>query len=126
MSSVDGSAHAGGHDYLAFETATVLCSLIREKKISCVDLTSLFLRRIKQNNPALRALVFIDAKGAMSRAAAADAALVRGDVWGPLHGLPVTLKVVRAIINPSCTHTMITGELRRSWLAVWLARVSGS
>ncbi|MDQ6804312.1 MAG: amidase family protein, partial [Actinomycetota bacterium] len=43
-------------------------------------------------NPALNAVVTLDAVAARRRAMEADAALARGEVWGPLHGLPVTLK----------------------------------
>ena len=42
--------------------------------------------------PALNAIVTLDTDGARKRAQAADAALARGEVWGPLHGVPFTLK----------------------------------
>ena len=43
-------------------------------------------------NPALNAIVVDDRKVAMKRARAADKALAKGELWGPLHGLPMTVK----------------------------------
>jgi amidase len=34
----------------------------------------------------------VDAAGARARAADADRALARGEDWGPLHGVPMTIK----------------------------------
>ncbi|MEJ2358193.1 MAG: amidase [Deinococcales bacterium] len=50
------------------------------------------LARIEERNPALNAVVTLDAERALRRAREADEALARGQVWGPLHGVPYTLK----------------------------------
>jgi hypothetical protein len=50
------------------------------------------LKRIAEVNPKLNAVVTLDAERARKRAAEADEALVRGQSWGPLHGLPITVK----------------------------------
>lgn len=50
------------------------------------------LERIERINPRLRAVVTLDADNARNRAREADAALARGERWGPLHGVPVTVK----------------------------------
>ena len=52
------------------------------------------LERITQRNPALNASVTLDADTPERRARQADAALARGEVWGPLHGVPFTAKDV--------------------------------
>ena len=50
------------------------------------------LARVERHNPALNAIVTLDAERARAQAKAADAALARGVEPGPLHGLPVTVK----------------------------------
>ncbi len=55
-------------------------------------MTELYLSRIAKHNPALNAVCTLDAKGARARAAEADRALARGEVWGALHGVPMTIK----------------------------------
>ena len=50
------------------------------------------LARIEAVNPALNAVVNLDADRARAAADAADEAVARGDELGPLHGVPVTLK----------------------------------
>ena len=52
----------------------------------------LYLSRIERYNGALNAVCTLDAAGARQRAREADAALARGEVWGALHGVPMTIK----------------------------------
>jgi amidase len=73
-------------------SATALARAIRNKKLSSVEATKAHLARIAERNPALRALVLVDEKSALARARAADRALAKGDNWGPLHGVPMTIK----------------------------------
>lgn len=47
-------------------------------------------------NPALNAVIILDIEGAEQRAREADAALARGEIWEPLHGVPFTLKDAHA------------------------------
>jgi len=54
------------------------------------------LARIEAVNPLVNAVVRLDAEGARRRAREADAALGQGDDWGPLHGVPFTLKDMHA------------------------------
>ncbi len=77
---------------LPFRTATQLAAAVRSKKIGCVELLELYLKRIEKHNPKLNAIIALDVAGARARAKAADKALAKGDVWGPLHGVPMTIK----------------------------------
>jgi amidase len=77
---------------LVFRTASDLAQAIRQRQVSAVELTQAFLDQIEKHNPALNAIVLLDEDGARQRAAQADTALAQGDVWGPLHGVPVTIK----------------------------------
>jgi amidase len=77
---------------IAFRSATELSSLIRSKKLGSEELLDLYLERIDKNNSRINAVIAMDVAGARQRARAADQAVSRGDSWGPLHGLPVTIK----------------------------------
>jgi amidase len=75
-----------------FATVHELAAAIRERRVSAVEVLEAHLARIARYNPALNAIVTLNQEGARARAREADAALARGQVWGPLHGVPVTIK----------------------------------
>jgi amidase len=77
---------------LPFRSAVELAAEIRAKRIGCRELLELYWKRVERYNPKLNAVVVTDIEAARRRADAADAALERGEVWGPLHGLPMTVK----------------------------------
>lgn len=79
-------------DDVAFLSATELASRIRSRRIGCLELLDHFLARVERYNPRLNAVVVLDAARARERARAADAAVARGTFWGPLHGVPMTVK----------------------------------
>jgi Asp-tRNA(Asn)/Glu-tRNA(Gln) amidotransferase A subunit family amidase len=60
--------------------------------VSAVELLDAHVARIEERNPAINALVLPRLEAAREEAAAADAALARGDAAGPLHGVPFTVK----------------------------------
>jgi amidase len=76
----------------AFAPATALAALLAQRKISSRELLEIYLGRIERLNPALNAIVTIDAERALADADAADRAIARGQSRGPLHGLPITVK----------------------------------
>lgn len=69
-----------------------LAVMIRDREISSRELLDLYLDRIERLNPALNAVVTLDADAARSAAGEADRATAAGDPLGPLHGLPMTVK----------------------------------
>ena len=77
---------------LPFRTAKQLAAAIRGKKIGCLELLDLYLARVETYNPKLNAIIAMDVERARKRARAADRALAKGSVWGPLHGVPMTIK----------------------------------
>jgi amidase len=79
-------------DAHAFASATQLAGQIRDRNIGCLELLDHFLARTERYNPDLNAVVATQADKARDRARAADAALAKGEVWGPLHGVPMTVK----------------------------------
>jgi Asp-tRNA(Asn)/Glu-tRNA(Gln) amidotransferase A subunit family amidase len=66
--------------------------LIGNRKLSPVELLESCLARIAAVNPAVNAMVALDADRARDTAKQAEAAVMRGDPLGPLHGLPVGIK----------------------------------
>lgn len=77
---------------LHFASATQLARLIRSRALSVTEVVQACLDRIAAVNPSLNAVVQSDAERALSRAVAADHAASRGEWWGPLHGVPFTVK----------------------------------
>jgi len=75
-----------------FLGAKQLASAIRRRKIGCLEALDLYLARVGQFNPRLNAIVATDVDAARRRARRADAALRTGKTWGPLHGVPMTVK----------------------------------
>lgn len=78
-------------DELIYASATALAQAIHEKEISVLEVVEAHLQRIEAVNPTLNAVVTL-AGDARERARAADEALARGERWGPLHGVPMTIK----------------------------------
>ena len=68
-----------------------LAGALKQKKISSVELTRLYLERIGRLNGALNAFITVNAEGALAQAMRADERLARGGA-GPLAGIPVAHK----------------------------------
>ena len=77
---------------LCFSSATELAARIRARELSATEVMTAHLERIAQVNPALNAIVTLDADAALASARRADEAQARGAELGPLHGLPVAHK----------------------------------
>ena len=69
-----------------------LAAAIAGRQLASRDLRQAFLDRVERFNPALNAVVTLDAERAMRAASAADEAVAQGRARGPLHGLPATIK----------------------------------
>ena len=80
------------HSTVPFSSAKNLAALIRRRKIGCLELLDLYLDRIERFNPRINAIVVLDRERARARARQADRAAKKGDWWGPLHGVPMTVK----------------------------------
>ena len=74
-----------------YAPATELAAKIRQKVLSPVEVVQAHLDRIEQLNSTLNAIVFFT-EDPLERAREAEAAVMRGDDLGPLHGVPYTLK----------------------------------
>src|SRR5205807_4085124 len=81
---------------IVFSNTTQLAATIRAGHVSATEVLQAHLAQIATHNPALNAVITLDTEQAYKRAREADAALARGEVWGPLHGVPFTLKDAHA------------------------------
>jgi amidase len=75
-----------------YASTTTLARAIRAKEVSSAEVVHADLERIEAVNPTLNAVVQLRAEAALAEATAADAALARGQITGPLHGVPITIK----------------------------------
>src|SRR5579872_2182128 len=80
------------NETLAFTPATQLAEMIRQKKLSPVELMTALLSRIDKLNPRVNAFAYLASDAAMDAARAAEAALMKNERIGRLHGIPVTIK----------------------------------
>ncbi len=86
----------GNEPNFLFESIASLSSAIHRREVSVAEVVGAYLTRIERLNPALNAIVVRDDERARRRAHAADVALAHGENWGPLHGVPFTLKDAHA------------------------------
>jgi amidase len=73
-------------------SARRLVAALISGELSSVELLEHFVQRIERLDSGLNAVITLDVERAREAAALADAAAARGDVLGPLHGLPMTVK----------------------------------
>ena len=79
-------------DEIIYASASELARAIREKEVSSSEVVEAYYARIAEANPKVNAVVLLTEDAARARAREADEALARGESWGPLHGVPVTIK----------------------------------
>uniref|UniRef100_A0A0G4GS42 Amidase domain-containing protein n=1 Tax=Chromera velia CCMP2878 TaxID=1169474 RepID=A0A0G4GS42_9ALVE len=83
-----------------FISATELLGKLHSRELTCVQALQVYLSRVdrlqsevsRREGRSFPVVIFLDRDGALQRAKAADEALERGELWGPLHGLPMTVK----------------------------------
>ena len=88
---------------LAFYSITQLASLIKNKKISSVELTKFFIERLKKFGDTLQCVISITEDIAMTEAIQADKEIAAGKYRGPLHGIPYGLKDLFAVKGTKTT-----------------------
>ena len=88
---------------LAFYSIPQLASLIKNKKISSVALTTFFISRIKKYADTLQCVISLTEEIALQQAKQADADIAAGKYRGPLHGIPYGLKDLFAVKGTKTT-----------------------
>jgi Asp-tRNA(Asn)/Glu-tRNA(Gln) amidotransferase A subunit family amidase len=95
----DGPAPArpASADTLAFMPVSALAALLRERQVSSVELTKLYLERLRKYDPALHCVVSYTEDLALKQAEQADREIAAGRYRGPLHGVPWGAKDLIAV-----------------------------
>jgi Asp-tRNA(Asn)/Glu-tRNA(Gln) amidotransferase A subunit family amidase len=70
----------------------LMAQMVRNREVSPVEIVEAHLRQIQKHNPKLNAFVLIMAEEALAAAKQAEAAVMRDESLGLLHGVPVTVK----------------------------------
>jgi Asp-tRNA(Asn)/Glu-tRNA(Gln) amidotransferase A subunit family amidase len=92
MSPVGKVELPANEEALAFMPVTELSALMRDRKITSVALTQLYLKRLKKYGPRLECLVTLTEELALAQAQRADDEMAKGKYRGPLHGIPFGIK----------------------------------
>jgi Asp-tRNA(Asn)/Glu-tRNA(Gln) amidotransferase A subunit family amidase len=82
---------------LAFLSVTHLARLMEKREIKSLELTKLYLSRLKKSDPVLHCVVTLTEDLALKQAAKADAEIAAGKYRGPLHGIPWGAKDLLAV-----------------------------
>jgi Asp-tRNA(Asn)/Glu-tRNA(Gln) amidotransferase A subunit family amidase len=88
---------------LAFYSLPQLASLIKNKKISAVELTKFFIERLKKFGDTLQCVISLTEDIALQQAVQADKEIAAGKYRGPLHGIPYGLKDLFAVKGTKTT-----------------------
>lgn len=88
---------------LVFASAGEIAAAIRAKRTTAAAVVEEHLDRIASTNPKLNALVHVDAEGARAAAAALDAQQRAGQLKGPLHGVPISVKDTIEVAGMPCS-----------------------
>ncbi|TVQ08491.1 MAG: amidase [Leptolyngbya sp. DLM2.Bin27] len=75
-----------------FATASQLAQMIRNRQVSAVEVLDAHLAQIAKHNSKLNAVCTLNEDKARNQAKQSDEALLRGENWGALHGVPITIK----------------------------------
>src|SRR5689334_9093968 len=82
---------------VAFWPVTKLAELVRSKQVRSVELTEMYIARIKRHNPKLLCVVTLTEDLGMRQAREADKEIAAGHYRGPLHGIPWGIKDLAAV-----------------------------
>ena len=96
---------------LVFTPAHQLAQMIRDKTVSAIEVLEAYITQIKKHNPQVNAIATLDEVAARKRAIAADNAIAKGEIWGKLHGVPIT------ILDQPGAKTI--QNLRIAWMDSW-------
>lgn len=81
------------YDEICYMNAVDLANLLRSKKISAREVMQSHLKQIAKLNAKVNAIItFVPENELMAQALAADESLAKGNLTGPLHGLPLGVK----------------------------------
>ena len=87
-------------DKIEYSSACELLDALQRRVISSRELLEYYFSRIeKYDVNSINSIVYLDIQRAIQQAEAADAARMKGENWGKLHGLPMTVKELIEVKN---------------------------
>ena len=89
---------------IEWASASELAREVRARRLSPVEIADALLARIDAVNPQLNAFVHVSADLVRRRARELEAAVMRGDALGPLHGVPYSIKELTAVAGMPLTY----------------------
>lgn len=87
----------GSLEELAFLTVSELSELVRSRRVTSLELTRMYLDRLKRYDPLLHPVVTLTEERALRQARAMDDELAAGSYRGALHGIPWGAKDLLAV-----------------------------
>ena len=87
----------GNLESVAFLSLRELAELVRTKRVKSVELTKMYLGRLKRLDPKLHFMITLTEERAMQQAIMADVEIAAGKYRGPLHGIPWGAKDLLAV-----------------------------
>jgi Asp-tRNA(Asn)/Glu-tRNA(Gln) amidotransferase A subunit family amidase len=87
---------------ITFLSASQIAGQVRTRKLSPVEVVKAHLARIELVNPKINAFVQVDDERALEHAREAEAAVMRGEQLGPLHGVPISIKSSIEVAGMRC------------------------
>jgi len=110
-----------------FLSATQMAAQIRSRKLSPTELVEAHLTQIERLNPKLNAFVQVDADGARKQARDAESLVNQREEFGPLHGVPISIKSSIAVAGMRCEagSKLLAGEIAKKD-AVLVARLKNA
>lgn len=82
---------------LAFYTVRELAALIKSRQVTSVQLTKMYLNRLKKFDDSVHCVITLTEDLAMQQAKRADAEIAQGKYRGLLHGIPYGIKDLFAV-----------------------------
>ncbi|CAN4088657.1 unnamed protein product [Withania somnifera] len=101
--SPSGIQRPNSDEDIAFMSILELGQLLKANLITSVELTGIFLKRLKRYGPVLESVITVTEELAYKQAKEADQLLAEGKYLGPLHGIPYGLKDIISVPNYTTT-----------------------
>ncbi len=128
MSVAPDVAGLSGEEKLAFASVRELAELVKTHKVASVELTKMYLTRLKRYDPKLHFVITLTEERALAQAAAADKEIAAGRYKGPLHGIPWGGKDLLAV--KGLPHDLGSGAgsssraltMTQPWSSGWMQR----
>ncbi len=120
MSAQQSVSRPAALEDAAFYTVTQLAELVRSRQVTSLELTEMYLRRLKRHDPVLQCVAAYTEEIAHAQAKRADSEIALGLYCGPLHGIPrVILAEAAAAAFDTITRDGSVSSMKRQGNSAW-------